>query len=163
LFLLPVLTSVIQVRVITIGAEVPLPREAIPPVTIARRSLRMAARKTPATAGRALGMAVKKTLDMAVKRALNTVERALDTTKRALDTVGRAATIVKKVDMEVDVGRTRKPSVTTGCLEALEMKKRSLAMVGAGRSTAQVAGTTGETVMAEGTRPALLVLGYRVP
>ena len=133
----------------TIGAGLPLTRNAIPPVTIARRSLRIAARRALATVvKKALDM-VRKTLDMVVKRALDTVGRAPDTA-------------VRKVVMMVDVAR-RRASVTTGCLEALETTRRSLAMVDAGRSTAQVAGTTEGTTTAEGTRPALFVLGHRVP
>ena len=152
------LTSTVQVPEITIGAGLLLMREDTPPVTVARRSLRTAARKTLVTVGRALDTAVKKTLGMIVKRALDMVVR------RALDTVVRRAldTVVKKVVMVVDVDR-RRASVTTGCLEALETKRRSLATAAAGRSMAQVAVTTEETVMTEGTRPALFVLGYRVP
>jgi hypothetical protein len=156
------LTSVAQVREITIGVGRLPSRAAIPPVIIARKSLRIAVKKTPATVGR--------TLDM-VGRVLATVGRVLATVGRVLATVGRvlvivrkAATTVRKVGTVVDVAMTRRASVTTGCLAALETRRSLQATVDAGRSTVPVAGTTTEgTVMTEGTRPALSVLGYRVP
>jgi hypothetical protein len=139
------LTSAAQVPEITIGVP---SRAAIPPAIIARKSLRIAVKKTPATVGR--------TLDM--------VGRILATVGRVLVNVRKAATTVRKVDTVVDVAMTRRASVTTGCLAALETRRSLQATVDAGRSTVPVADTTTEgTAMTEGTRPALSVLGYRVP
>jgi hypothetical protein len=132
------LTSAAQVPEITIGVP---SRAVIPPAIIARSSLRIAVKKTPATVG-----------------------RILDMVGRVLATVGRVLVIVRKVDTVVDVAMTRRASVTTGCLAALETRRSLQATVDAGRSTVPVVDTTTEgTAMTEGTRPALLVLGYRVP
>jgi hypothetical protein len=160
------LTSAAQVPEITIGVP---SRAAIPPAIIARKSLLIAVKKTPGTVKKTPGT-VRRTLDM-VGRVLATVGRVLATVGRVLATVGRvlvnvrkAATTVRKVDTVVDVAMTRRASVTTGCLEALETKRSLQATVDAGRSTVPVADTTTEgTAMTEGTRPALSVLGYRVP
>jgi hypothetical protein len=142
------LTSAAQVREITIDVGRLPSRAAIPPAIIARNSLRIAVKKTPATVGR--------TLDM--------VGRVLATVGRVLVIVRKAATTARKVDTVVDVAMTRRASVTTGCLAALETRRSLQATVDAGRSTVPVADTTTEgTAMTEGTRPALLVLGYRVP
>jgi hypothetical protein len=158
------LTSVAQVREITIGVGRLPSRAAIPPVIIARKSLRlrMAVKKTPATVGRTLDM-VGRILDM-VGRILATVGRVLATVGRVLVMVRIAATTVRKVDTVVDVARTRRASATTGCLAALETRRSLQATADAGKSTVPVADTTTEgAAMTEGTRPALSVLGYRVP